>query len=129
YHTTYAIAINLVEKLELNQSIALSEWRNMGYQLGTPEGLSYYTEGGSAYISWGPVYPAKGYHVYSSTSIDGKYTIVKNPNNGGYIWGWGFPYCFRISATSKTVLYFKVVAVDEKNRESSLSETLEIYIP
>ncbi|MGN1231202.1 MAG: stalk domain-containing protein [Anaerotignum sp.] len=120
----FSIPIAQVLQVSQNLSIPISQMKNYAYVPPAPQNLRVRTESdGYAYVSWSPVYGADYYYVYTSASPDGSFTRMKNPNNGGEKWYWGFPYCFGISAYQGR--YLQISAVVD-GQETPCSEAVKI---
>lgn len=122
-----AIPINFVSQMDISQNISLDLWRNVNASLVAPQTFNYFLDKNTANVTWDPVYSADGYHIYTSYSEGGKYTILKNPTANSTLWTWGFPYCFKITATSDNVFYFKICSV-RNGVESPLSQAYKIHM-
>ena len=120
-----AIPINYVRDLDTTSNIPLNKWKDIEPDLATPITFSYTADNNSAQISWDPVYSADGYRIYSSYTVDGKYTVLKNPSDGSNVWNWGFPYCFKITASRGQTFYFKIASIRD-GVESPLSEAYKV---
>lgn len=120
-----AIPINHVRDLDTSKNITLDAWRTMEPNLTAPKTFTYTTEKNTIQITWDPVYSVDGYHIYTAYSMDGKYTILKNPSSNSNLWNWGFPYCFTIKPSNNNTFYFKIAAV-RNGIESPLSEAHKV---
>ncbi|MEA5085362.1 MAG: stalk domain-containing protein [Lachnospiraceae bacterium] len=120
-----AIPINFVSEMDISQNISLDSWRNINASLVAPQTFTYAVEKNTASISWDPVYSTDGYHIYTSYEEDGKYTLLRNPTENTNIWSWGFPYCFKITATVDNTFYFKISSV-RNGVESPLSKAYKV---
>ncbi|MDD3570317.1 MAG: stalk domain-containing protein [Lachnospiraceae bacterium] len=120
-----AIPINHVSNMDISQNMSLNSWSNITASLVAPKTFTYTVDENSATISWDPVYSVDGYHIYSANSEDGKYTILRNPADNSNTWSWGFPYCFKITATENHTFYFKISSV-RNGVESPLSEAYKV---
>lgn len=120
-----AIPINYVSNMDISQNISLDSWRNINASLVAPQTFTYSVDKNSATISWDPVYSTDGYHIYTAYSEDGKYSILRNPADNSNVWNWGFPYCFKITASSDNTFYFKISSV-RNGVESPLSKAYKV---
>lgn len=120
-----AIPINYVSQMDISQNISLDSWRNINASLVAPQTFTYSVDKNSATVSWDPVYSADSYHIYTSYSEDGRYTILRNPTENSNEWTWGFPYCFKITASNDNTFYFKICSV-RNGVESPLSKVYKL---
>lgn len=120
----FSIPISQVLQVSRNLSLPLSQMKNYNYTPPAPQNLRVHTESdGYSYISWSPIYSADYYYVYISTSPNSSFTRMKNPNNGGEKWYWGFPYCFGVSGYQGR--YLQISAVVD-GQETPRSEVIKI---
>lgn len=120
-----AIPINYVSNMDISQNISLDSWHNINASLVAPQTFAYDIDQNSTTISWDPVYSVDGYHIYSANSEDGNYTLLRNPSENSDLWKWGFPYCFKITATGDNTFYFKISSV-RNGVESPLSKSYKV---
>lgn len=120
----FSIPISQVLQVSRSLSVPISQMKNYAYTPPAPQNLRVRTESdGYAYVSWSPVYGADYYCVYTSTSPNGSFTRMKNPNNRGEKWYWGFPYCFGLSGYQGR--YLQISAVVD-GQETPRSEAVKI---
>jgi len=123
-----AIPINYVSDIDISKNISMDSWSSVNASLVPPETFEYSSlDKNTTTISWDSVYSTDGYHIYTSYTKDGKYSILKNPSANSNIWRWGFPYCFKITAAENNIIYFKICSVRD-GEESPLSIAYEVVM-
>ncbi|HCT63902.1 MAG TPA: hypothetical protein DIC60_01255 [Lachnospiraceae bacterium] len=122
-----AIPINYITNIDISKNISLGKWKNITADLVPPQTFSYVIDKNIAIISWDSVYSADGYHIYTSYTEDGDFTILKNYSSNSNMWNWGFPYCLKIIASVDKTFYFKICSV-RNGVESPLSKSYKVEL-
>jgi len=113
-----SIPIGFVSKLEKNQNIPLSKWKDISLLNEAPKGFSVSADLQNVYLSWAQVYGASGYKVYYSDDKYGQYTVLEGQNDG--LFSWGFPYCARLMTNGSYYFCVSAVINGEESQKSEI---------